>query len=296
MADTLRRLGFVTYAGAPGLTDDDRLAIEPLRQLGCAVTPVVWDDHTVDWPRYDVLVLRSTWDYHKKAAAFSSWLDRVESLGCPLWNPPGLIRWNMDKTYLRELEAKGVPVTPTEWLAPGEAANLETILDRNAWRRAVVKPTLSATAFLTWVTTTDTARSDQAKLKEMSERGGVLVQQFEDSISQGEWSVIYFRGALSHSVLKLPSNGDFRVQKEYGGTSRPGEAPPGVVATAEQVLSAVTRPWLYARVDLVNSDTGVRLMELEMLEPDLFLRHRPGAAARFADAIYSTLPPAFSHA
>ena len=296
MADPLRRLGFVNYAGAPVLTDDDRLAIEPLHQLGYSVTPVVWDDPTVDWGRYDILVLRSTWDYHKKAVSFSSWLDRIEALGCPLWNPPALIRWNMDKTYLRELEAKGVPITPTAWLEPGEIVDLETILDRNAWHRAVVKPTLSATAFLTWVTTTDTARSDQAKLKEMSDRGGVLVQQFEDSISQGEWSLVYFRGALSHSVLKLPIDGDFRVQKEYGGTSRPAEAPPAVVATAEQVLSAVTHPWLYARVDLVDSATGVRLMELEMLEPDLFLRHSPGAPDRFAQAIYSTLPPAFSHA
>ena len=296
MADETSRLGFVTYSGAPSLTEDDRLAIEPLAARGFSVEPVVWDDPAVQWNRYAGLVLRSTWDYHKKSAAFAAWLDRIEADRCRLWNPPGLVRWNMDKTYLRQLGRKGVPITPTVWLEPGEPGNLSAMLARSGWEKAVVKPTLSATAFLTWITTPASAHQDQARLNEMTERGGVLVQRFEDAIGQGEWSLVYFRGCLSHSVLKLPSPGDFRVQKEYGGTSAPGEAPGRVVETAERVLAEMEFPWLYARVDLVDSDTGVRLMELEMLEPDLFLRHSPGAPERFAQAIHSTLPPAFSQA
>ena len=116
------RLGFVTYAGAPDLTEDDRLAVAPLRTFGIAVDPLVWDDPKIEWGRYTALILRSTWDYHKKPTAFVAWLRRVESAGVPLWNPPGLIRWNMDKTYLRELAAKGVPITPTEWIEAGSKA------------------------------------------------------------------------------------------------------------------------------------------------------------------------------
>ena len=296
MAERKARLGFVTYTGAPALTDDDRLAADSLRQSGAGVDAVIWDDLSIGWERYDALVLRSTWDYHKKAAAFATWLDRIESAGIPLWNPAGLVRWNMDKTYLRELAAKGVPITPTTWLDRGAECDLAATLDQNGWDRAVVKPTLSATAFLTWVTTPAKAEKDQVKLAEMTVRGGVMVQRFEDSISEGEWSLVFLAGELSHSVLKVPQPGDFRVQKEYGGTSIPRPAPDRVIEVAELVLGEVEVPWLYARVDLVDSDSGVRLMELEMLEPDLFLRHDAGARDRFASAIYSVLPPAFSQA
>ena len=257
--------------------------------MGSAVEPVVWDDPAITWDRYAALVLRSTWDYHKKAAAFTAWLDRIESAGVPLWNPAGLVRWNMAKTYLRDLAAKEIPVTASEWIERGTTSNLAAMLDRNGWDRAVVKPTLSATAFLTWVTTPDEARKDQSKLDEMTERGGVLVQRFEESISEGEWSLVFFGRQLSHVVLKVPRAGDFRVQKEYGGTSVPAAAPDRVIKTARQVLAQVAFPWLYARVDLVDSDTGVRLMELEMLEPDLFLRHHPAAPGRFAEAIQQSL-------
>jgi glutathione synthase/RimK-type ligase-like ATP-grasp enzyme len=123
----------------------------------------------------------------------------------------------------------------------------------------------------------------------MTARGGVLVQRFEESISEGEWSLVFFRGQLSHAVLKVPLAGDFRVQKEFGGTSVPAAAPDRVGETARQVLAQVEFPWLYARVDLVDSSSGVRLMELEMLEPDLFLRHDPGAPGRFAEAIQESI-------
>ena len=286
----------MTYAGAPDLTEDDRLALAPLRPFGLAVDPLVWDDPEVEWRRYAAVILRSTWDYHKKSSAFVGWLTQIESAGVPLWNPPGLIRWNMDKTYLRELAAKGVPITPTEWLEAGSIASLAAALQRNDWERAVVKPTLSATAFRTWVTTPAEAKRDQAKLTELTERGGALIQRFEESISDGEWSLVFFRGQLNHAVLKVPKAGDFRVQKEFGGTSVPGDPPEQVVATARLALEQVEFPWLYARVDLVDSDSGVRLMELEMLEPDLFLRHSAEAPNQFASAIHSVLPPAFSQA
>lgn len=285
MADSRGPIGFVTYDGARDLTEDDRLALAPLRELGHVGEPVVWDNPAVEWEQYAGLILRSTWDYHRKPADFSAWLGRIEYLGCPIWNPAALVRWNMDKTYLKELSARGVPITPTEWLEHGENGNLAALLAQNGWERAVVKPTLSATAYLTWIATPDSAAKDQSTLDEMVARGGVLVQEFEESISTGEWSLIFLGGSFSHAVLKIPARGDFRVQKEYGGTSVPAEAPGAVVATAERVLAEVRFPWLYARVDLVQSDGGVRLMELEMLEPDLFLRHHPEAARRFARAI-----------
>jgi glutathione synthase/RimK-type ligase-like ATP-grasp enzyme len=282
----MTELGFVTYLGAPELTDDDRLAIEPLRRLGYSVRPLVWDDAAVRWEQYAALVLRSTWDYHKKVPAFCAWLNQIESAGVPLWNPLRLVRWNLDKTYLRDLAVHGVPITPTTWLDAGGQGDLAAILEQNGWDRAVVKPTASATAFLTWIATPENAAANQVRVNEMTARGGVMVQRFEESIQEGEWSLVFFGSRLSHSVLKKPATGDFRVQKEYGGTSVPAAAPELVIATAEQVLARVEFPWLYARVDLVHSESGARLMELEMLEPDLFLRHEAGAAVRFAEAVH----------
>jgi glutathione synthase/RimK-type ligase-like ATP-grasp enzyme len=279
------RISFVTFGGAPDLTEDDRLAIEPLRRLGYSVDPQVWSDPNVNWEQYGLIVLRSTWDYHKQPHAFSNWLSHITTAGYPLWNPPDLVRWNMDKTYLKELSRSGIPITPTEWLDQGEESNLVSLLDRRGWDRAVVKPTLSATAFHTWIATRESASQQQSELDDMLRRGGVLVQKFEDSIRLGEWSLVFLQEEFSHSVLKVPNSGDFRVQKEYGGTSKPTAAPGQVRAAAERVLAAVQSPWLYARVDLVDSPTGARLMELEMLEPDLFLRHHPEAPERFAAAI-----------
>jgi glutathione synthase/RimK-type ligase-like ATP-grasp enzyme len=285
LAEIGGRIGFVTYDGARDLTEDDRLAVDPLRGLGYVVEPVIWDDPTVDWKRYRGLILRSTWNYHKKSTAFSAWLVRVEQAGCSLWNPPALVRWNMDKTYLKELSETGIPITPTVWFNQGGPADLVSLLEKNGWGRAVVKPTLSATAHLTWITTPDSAAQDQVKLDQMVGQGGVLVQKFEDVIKQGEWSLIFLGGRFSHSVLKVPAKGDFRVQKEFGGTSAPAVASDRVIVAAERVLAQVRFPWLYARVDLVDADNEVRLMELEMLEPDLFLRHDSGAPERFAKAI-----------
>ena len=280
-----RPIGFVTYSGKPGLTEDDQLAVAALARRGVPAEPLIWNDVSVGWDQYAALVLRSTWDYHRSAEAFVEWLVRVEASGNQLWNPAGLVRWNMDKRYLRELEGQGIAITPTVWLENGETASLRSLLEANGWDRAVVKPSLSATAFLTWRTTVAQAADRQAELDQMLQRGAVLVQKYEESIERGEWSLIFFNGGFSHAVLKIPERGDFRVQKEYGGTSLPDTAPLGAIAMAERTLSHVRFPWLYARVDLIESDRRWLLMELEMLEPDLFLRHDPSAPGRFAKAI-----------
>jgi glutathione synthase/RimK-type ligase-like ATP-grasp enzyme len=281
------RVGFVTYAGVSDLTEDDRLAAALLTDSAIPVDPLVWDDPAIAWNSYAALILRSTWDYHKKSPAFQAWLDHVERQSCPLWNPVSLVRWNMDKSYLRGLGAAGIPITPTAWLDRRDRANLAAILQKHGWERAVVKPSLSATAFQTWTTTPGRAGEDQGRLETLLERGSVLVQKFEESIALGEWSLVFFAGELSHAVLKTPKEGDFRVQKDFGGTSAPGVAPRRVIECAERTLGLVREPWLYARVDLVDAADGVRLMELEMLEPDLFLRHHPEAPRRFAEAIIS---------
>lgn len=270
------RVGLVTSEGWPLLSADDRRLPPELARGGLTAVPVVWSDPAVDWASFAALVLRSTWDYHLRFEAFTGWLRRLRSAGAPLWNPPDTALWNADKRYLADLEAAGVPVVPTAWVEGGAA--VPDALRRRGWPEAVVKPTRSATA---WRTLRVRAGDDAPALG-----GPLMVQPFLPAIaSDGEWSLVFVDGAYSHAVRKRPAAGDFRVQEDFGGSTVAAPAPSSLVAAAERALAAVPGPWLYARVDGVRDGAGLLLMELELLEPSLFLGHAPKAAARLARAI-----------
>ncbi|MEO8201593.1 MAG: hypothetical protein ABI679_13780 [Gemmatimonadota bacterium] len=282
----MAKIGFVSYPGAPTLTPDDRLVFEPLAELGGLAVALVWSDESVRWGEYAAVVVRSTWDYHLVPDSFRTWLDRMERDAIPLWNPTALIRWNMNKTYLRELEVKGVSIPATVWPSVEGAADLGAILTERDWDRAVVKPTISGSAFSTWVTRRASAKADHRRFSEMLQAGQVMVQRFEQAVVDGgEWSLVFLGGEFSHAVLKRPEAGDFRVQQQFGGTITVAEPPESALAAARAALRLVEFPWLYARVDMVHSEGRWLLMELEMLEPDLFLRTNEAAPHRFARAI-----------
>lgn len=282
-------IAFATYRELPGLTDDDRLCADALRRRGVAVEAAVWDAD-VEWRRYDAVIVRSCWDYHLRPGAFLDWVGTLERAAIPLWNPARLLRWNLDKAYLGDLAARGIPVAPTVFLSKGVEANLGQILEREGFREAVVKPAISASGFDTFRTSPERATLDQARLLQGLSRGSVLIQRFLPEIcDSGEWSFTFFAGAYSHAFLKVPRSGEFRVQKEYGGSALPKDPPPSLLAAASDVLRAVTEPWLYARVDGIEASGALVVMELEMIEPWLFLQCDPRAADRFAEAICGVL-------
>lgn len=282
-------IAFVTYAALPQLARDDQLAIPHLAARGFYVEPAVWDA-PADWQRYRAVVLRSCWDYHLRPAEFAAWVERLARLGVPLWNPPAAVRWNTEKGYLRDLAAHGVAVPPTAWLAPGAAPSLTALLRERGWARAVVKPTISATAHNTWVTTPATAAADQSRLAAQLADSAVMVQEFvPEVVKQGEWSLMFFGGRFSHAVLKQARPGDFRVQDDFGGTAVLAQPAPALIDQAQQVLGCVAGPLLYARVDAVERAGRLLLIELELIEPSLFLAESPEAPARFAQALAELL-------
>jgi len=290
-------VAFATWSELPALSVDDRLAIPALADLGIAAEPAVWDDPAVQWSGYDAVVVRSCWDYYRREAELRLWIARLEALGVPLWNPPALLRWNMNKHYLRDLETQGVPILPTVWLERGERAVLADLLAANGWDQAVVKPTVSASAHETWRISRAAAPDQQRRFEDLLARGGVMVQRFAEEIeTAGEWSLLFFGGRFSHAVIKRPKPGDFRVQTEHGGVAEPAVPPPAVLDRASQVLAAVSGPWLYARVDGCESHDGFRLMELEMLEPWLFFDHDPAAPGRFAASLTERMRQGDLHA
>ena len=285
----LKRIAFVTSAEYAGLTDDDRLALSPLRARGIAAEPAIWNDPAVRWEEYDRIVIRSTWDYHLFPDAFRKWIGAVASL--PLANPAEIVRWNMEKTYLRDLEAGGIAVPPTLWVGRGERASLKELARGQGWTRAVVKPTVSGSAYETWIVTPDVSDDDEARFQRLLSASGVMVQKFMEPIDvEGEWSLLFFDRQYSHAVLKRPKRGDFRVQSDFGGTVDAVTPPAGLLDQAAAVLRLVPGPLLYARVDGVVENGRLILMELEILEPAIFLHADPAAPGRFCDAIERSTP------
>ena len=279
-------IAFVTSTAHPDLTPDDRLAVAQLERRHARVTAAIWNDPSIDWAAFDAIIIRSTWDYHHRAAEFRAWIDALEAAGAPMWNPPAVLRWNMEKTYLRDLERAGVPIVPTEWLEQGTNPDLGGLLAKRGWMDAVVKPVISAAATRTWRVSHATVLDVGVQFAESLDAGDVMVQPFMPEIqTRGEWSLMFIDGDFSHAVRKMPTEGDFRVQTGFGGRSITDQPDGEVIRAARRVLDVAPSPWLYARVDGIETDAGFVLLELEMLEPALFFSHTTSGAARFAEAV-----------
>jgi glutathione synthase/RimK-type ligase-like ATP-grasp enzyme len=281
------RLALATSSKYPALTDDDRLLLAPLAKQGIQADSAIWDDPSYRWQDCAAVVIRSCWDYHLQPEKFLNWITRLEEERVPVFNAAPLVRWNANKSYLRDLDTRGIATVPTFWAEGNTPLSLKEKLRELGWSQAVVKPRISATAYRTQlVTDADTA---QTLFDELRRGPGVMVQKFMPAITnEGEWSVVFFAGTFSHAVLKKPQAGDFRVQNDFGGSSNLADPPPRVLESASRALRAVD-PTIYARVDGVVDEGRFLLMELELIEPALFLADHPAAPSRFADAIAQVL-------
>ena len=276
------RIVLATCQAKPGLTASDALLAGELEWAGAAVIAAPWDAVASTDAENAVVCLRSTWDYHRRWSEFRAWIGGFAGRHGGLWNPAETVLWNADKQYLRDLGEGGIALPQTHWFEPGDRPDCAGILRGWGVTRAVLKPRVSATAFGTYRLEAGHELTEE-EWKPLEGSGG-LVQAFVPEVeSAGEISLIYLGGGFSHAVLKRPAPGDFRVQTDFGGTLAPMAPSPSVQAFGDRVLAAVTRPWLYARVDLIDAAGGPVLMELELIEPDLFLT--PRAASRMAAAL-----------
>ena len=283
-------VALATCADYPDLCDDDRLLIPALERRGCRAEPVLWDDRARRWGDYDAVVPRSTWDYHRRLPEFLGWLDRLERESVPVWNRMPTLRWNLEKRYLRELEAAGIPVTPTVWVAKGSVVTLRDLMESVRSDALVVKPAVSASAFETWRTDRSRAKEDEARLSEMVAQRDLMVQPFLPVFeTDGEISHVFIDGTFSHAVRKRPRPGDFRVQEEHGGSAERTEVSPDLVRQAARALAAAPEGTLYARVDGVVLDGGLVVTELELVEPRLYFGWHEGAADRFAQGLLAAI-------
>ena len=251
-----------------------------LEDAGAKVVPVAWTDAN-DVSGFDLILPLVAWGYHLDYSRWLEFLERAERKCLPLLNPPALLRWNGDKAYLAELGDAGVPTVPTLAVESCCDADLEEARRRFGSDWLVIKPPVSASATGTHrIGPDDDVPAD-------SRRKPMIVQPLIEEIARtGEFSLMLFDGEFSHSVVKRPKSGDFRVQPHLGGVTMPSEPPPGSIELAKQALRAAPAKATYARVDIVPDDEGtLRIMELELIEPALFLDHALDGGAAFVRSI-----------
>lgn len=268
---------------------DDRLLVAALRDAGISAQPAPWRGNDVDWSRVGAAVVRSTWDYSEDVDAFLAWVDHVSEKSLIL-NAPDIIRWNADKRYLRDLAERNVAVVPTRWIPKGSAVTLLESMKEAGWTSAVFKPVVSGGA-------RDTHRVGSARpgahpqefARLLSTRDMMLQPYMERIERDGEISLIFVQGEYTHAVVKWPARGDYRVQEELGGSLRSTHAGCDTVKLARDIVEATGTGPLYARVDLVPDSAGnLCLMELELIEPELFLRFEPAAIEALVTAIVAS--------
>lgn len=284
-----RRIALATCVDLPDWEVDDEPLREALRAYGAEPLDVPWDAD-VAWGSFDACLIRTTWDYWNRHDEFVAWAERAERETL-LQNPAAVVRWNTHKGYLRHFEEQGIELAPTVWVARGQSIDVARTFAERGWTRGFVKPQVGASASGTLRFDADAngLRTAQAHVDDLLAAHDLMLQPYLASVeTEGELSAIWIDGEVTHGVRKVPVPGDYRVQDDYGAHDEPFEFDADERALVDRVLAAIPfeDPLLYARVDFLRDGDGrLTLNELEVVEPSLFFRHGPGAAARLASSL-----------
>jgi len=280
------RCAYLTMDDMEGWSIDVDLCVEPLGELGWQVEAVPWRSGTPDWNHFDAVYIGVPWDYPEDPGRFLHTLAAIDRSDALLVNDLSLVRWSLEKTYLRDIEARGGDIVPTLFLEAIDAGGLAGAFARWATDTIIVKPVIGTNAADTFVLSGDDWRSSVAGLQATFAGRAVMVQPFIANIrDEGEFSMFYIGGGFSHAIQKVPKAGDYRVQEEHGASVRPVTPEPRLLVAADKVMSLVEPTPVYARGDFIRGPDGRFLvMELELIEPSMYLRMDPEAPGRFARA------------
>lgn len=290
----IQQIALITYQNTgkfSGISDveNDKL-FQFLIEKGLNVSWQIWDDPSVDWSKFDLIILKSPWDYFDKIDAFYTWLDKLEQLPCRVLNPVETVKWNADKHYLKDIQEKGLQIVPSLWLEKGEQFVPEKAFTELGTDKIIVKPCVSGGAKNTFALDRAEAEVKVAEINELLKEEAFIMQPFVKEIqTKGEWSFIFFNGEYSHTILKTAKAGDFRVQHFFGGTIHTPEPSAASLESAHNIVDHFAQDCLYTRVDGVEIDGQLHLMELELIEPFLFLEMHDGAMDKYYRAILEHL-------
>lgn len=281
------KIALASCNNLPGWEVDDLPLIAELESLGAEVHTPAWTGE-VDWNAFDATIIRTTWDYHTRAQEYVSWARTAPRL----FNSFPVIEWNINKSYLRDLESNGVPIAPTVWIEIGEQKLVAEALDQFQTTTGFIKPLVGACASDTFRFNANEIEQAQSFLDERIDQE-MMIQPYLCSVeSEGELSAIFVDGELTHGVQKIPVKGDYRVQDDFGAEDKPYAFTQQEVASMKDMFKYVPNgaKLLYARVDYLRADDGALLLnELELIEPSMFFRHSADAHKKFADAIVRTI-------
>jgi len=273
----------------PESDPDEALLLCALREGGATADALGWDDPAADFSQAKATILRATWNYPDRPDDFIVWCERVAAVS-RLWNPLPAVKWNLHKRYLLELEQAGIPVVPTRHVSRGDPVALSDILGERGWSDVVIKPAISCASRKTIRANRSDLSRGEAHLDALVAEGDALVQPYQPSVDgDGERSIIWIDGELTHAVRKSPRLSDGHESVTGALPIRPAEA-----ELARRAVAAAPQPLLYARVDMAADEHGrPRIMELELIEPSLFLAQSPAGQARIAAPIRSSKDPVF---
>ncbi|WP_334014562.1 ATP-grasp domain-containing protein [Alteromonas sp. S167] len=264
----------------------DELLIPYFSKQGWGVETVSWHCASENWSRFDYVIVRSTWDYQQHADEFLSCLKAIDASKATLLNPLRLMQWNIEKFYLKDLYNKGVNIVDTLWCDAFDSCEIENAFTHFATDTIVVKPVLSANADDTFKLSKQGWAAQLNTLARVFASRRFMIQPFLTSVvEEGEYSLFYFGGQLSHAIKKVPQRGDFRVQEEHGGSLFLVNADAAQQEIATQALNAMPLPALYARVDLIKHNNEWAIMELELIEPSLYFNLDDASPERFVNAM-----------
>ena len=282
----MKRCAYLVMDDPGDYVTDYHLSFDAMAELGWQVDCVPWRNPSHDWSQYDAVYICTPWDYPENPGLFLETLDAIEASTAELINPLALVRWSLAKTYLRDLAERGGSVVPSLWFDrfdPGEVSSWFEDFDSD---RVVIKPQVGTNSQHQLVLSMPISEDVMSEVQRVYNGRPFFVQPFIANVqSEGEYSLFFLGGEYSHATLRVPKPGDFRSQEEHGAEVLTITADEEQIAAAERLLSLVDPEPTYARVDLVRDDDGAyRLMELEMVEPSLYLRTDEDSPMRFARA------------
>ena len=282
----MKRCAFLTLNKRADFVIDDEHAIGPLAELGWRVSTVSWRQTEIPWGDFDAVIIRSTWDYWNDVPAFLDVLAQIDR-ETHLANPLDVVHWNLAKTYMLDLEGKGVGIVPTIWPDAVHGASFPAFCDSLESDELVIKPVVGANGEDAFRISGRDSQDRSFQIAGCFRERKAMVQRFMPRIlTEGEYSLFFFNGEFSHAILKAPAESEFRSQEERGAYIKAIIPEEKLLLRAQQALSVISSPTLYARIDLVrDDDEDFVIMELELIEPSMYLRTDPDAPMRFARAI-----------
>ncbi|OEJ99631.1 ATP-grasp domain-containing protein [Roseivirga misakiensis] len=265
---------------------EDGLVVKALEQQGHRVGRKSWSDSDFDWSTTKAVIFRTTWDYFDRFEEWKTWLARVSDL-TEMVNPYSLITWNMDKHYLGDLKAKGVNIPETRYIEIGDSTSLFKLQQETGWDNLILKPCISGASRHTYKLNSSNLNAHESIFQSLIAVEAMMLQPFQNNVvDKGEISLMVMGGQFTHAVLKVAKPGDFRVQDDFGGTVHAYEPSREEMAFAEKAVAACSPQPKYARVDIIRDNNGeLAVIELELIEPELWFRMNPNAAEVLAKAI-----------